>query len=96
MEEKQPQIPANTGQDELKYPGWQLPLQDLILEVDRAKLREKMQRMEAMIFERLQQLPDGNDSLAESEALNNALSVLRVHAARKTQFPRLEVMNASG
>lgn len=87
MEEKQPRIPVNTGQDELKYPGWQLPLQDLILEVDHAKLREKMQRMEAMIFERLQQLPDGNDSLAESEALNNALSVLRVLQREKLNFP---------
>jgi len=87
VEEKQPRIPVNTGQDELKYPGWQLPLQDLILEVDHAKLREKMQRMEAMIFERLQQLPDGNDSLAESEALNNALSVLRVLQREKLNFP---------
>ena len=87
MEEKQPQISVNAGQDELKYPGWKLPLQDLIMEFDRAKLREKMQRVEALIFERLQQLPDGSDALAEREALDNALSVLRVMQRENLNFP---------
>jgi len=87
LEDKQPRIPVDTGQDQLKYPGWQLPLQDLMLEFDRTKLREKMQRVEALIFERLQQLPDGNNSLAERDALNNALSALRVLQREKLNFP---------
>jgi hypothetical protein len=87
LEDKQPRIPVDTGQDQLKYPSWQLPLQDLMLEFDRTKLREKMQSVEALIFERLQQLPDGNNSLAERVALNNALSALRVLQREKLNFP---------
>jgi hypothetical protein len=45
----------------LKYPEWQKPLQELILEFDRDKLPEKVQQVETPIFERLQQLSRGND-----------------------------------
>jgi hypothetical protein len=41
---------------ELKYPEWQAPLQDLFLESDHEKLHEKIQKVETLIFERLQLL----------------------------------------
>jgi hypothetical protein len=41
---------------ELKYPSWQTPLQEAILEFDPEKLAEKIQAVESLIFERLQVL----------------------------------------
>jgi hypothetical protein len=53
----------------LKYPKWQTPLQELILEFDRAKLPEKVQQVEALILERLQQLRRGNGGNIEIQAI---------------------------
>jgi hypothetical protein len=36
------------GDEELKYPKWQAPLQDLILEFDCEKLREKVRKVESI------------------------------------------------
>src|SRR5438105_14311143 len=46
---------------ELKFPEWQAPLQDLILEFDREKMPEKMQHVETLIIDRLQQLRNSAD-----------------------------------
>ena len=73
--------------DRLKFPEWQVPLQDLILECDRAKLSEKMQRVETFISERLQQLHGGMNGHAERLALTDALVVLRVIQREKLDFP---------
>ena len=74
--------------DVLRFPEWQLPLQDLILEFDRAKLREKMQRVEALIYDRLQQLNSGsNGHSAEREAINDAVSILLVIKKDKLDYP---------
>ena len=35
------------SEEELKYPEWQKPLQDLILEFDRKRLLEKVKKPEA-------------------------------------------------
>jgi len=63
---------------ELRFPQWQVPLQDLILEFDRAKLSRKMQEIETLITQRLEDLGKRNDSRDEYEALRDALSILRV------------------
>jgi hypothetical protein len=63
---------------ELKFPQWQGPLQELILEFDPQKLPEKIQSVETLVLERLQQLDHGNDSRGEKIALHDALSVLRI------------------
>ena len=75
------------GDAELKYPEWQAPLQDLILEFDREKLREKIQHVETLIFERFQQLSEGSDGHAELQAINDAMSVLRIIKRDKLDFP---------
>ncbi len=62
---------------ELKYPGWQAPLQDLILEFDREKVLERIQKVENLIFERLQQLRQGSDGHSERDAINDALFIIR-------------------
>lgn len=68
--------------EELKYPEWQRPFQQLILEFDRTKLPEKLQKVETLIFERLQQLRRGNDGHIETQALNDALVLLRIIKAK--------------
>jgi hypothetical protein len=72
---------------ELKYPEWQAPLQEVILEFDREKLWGKVQKVETLIFERLQQLSQGNDGRTEREAINDALPILQVIKRDKLGFP---------
>ena len=72
---------------ELKYPGWQAPLQDVILEFNREKLAEKAQKVEMLMAERLQQLRARDDSRDEQEAIRYALSVLRGIKRDKLGYP---------
>jgi hypothetical protein len=72
---------------ELRYPEWQSPLQELILEFDREKVLERIQKVENLIFERLQQLPPGSDGDSEQEAINDALFILRNIKRDKLGFP---------
>jgi hypothetical protein len=73
--------------EELKFPAWQVPLQDLILEFDREKLAEKIQKVENLIFERQQQLNQASDGHAEREAIYDALNIIRVIKRDKLGFP---------
>lgn len=76
--------------EELKYPEWQRPLQEVILEFDRTKLPEKLQKVETLIFDRAQQLRQTNHGQIETQALDDALVVLRVIKREKLDFPDLE------
>jgi hypothetical protein len=88
MQEDRPTKSGFAERDGLMYPEWQVPLQNLILEVDGAQLHEKMQRVEALIYDRLQQLQARSDfHVAEREALNDAISVLRMLKRDKLNFP---------
>lgn len=75
------------SEEDLKFPQWQAPLQELILESDREKLPDKLQKVETAIVERLQQLQREGDNHVEKEAINNALSLLRVIKRDKLGFP---------
>ena len=70
-----------------EYPQWQVPLQDLLLEFDQEKAGEKMQKVEALIFERLQRLHEEGDFHSERLALNDALMTLRILKRNKLGFP---------
>ena len=72
--------------EELKFPEWQARLQELILEFDREKLLEKIQSMEAVIFERLQRLGKGSDGHDEKVALSDALSLVRIVKRDRLEF----------
>ena len=63
---------------ELKFPQWQHPLQDLILERDRRQLTRKIQEVERLISLRFLRLQNETDSLDERQALTDALSLLRI------------------
>ena len=71
----------------MKYPEWQTPLQELILEFDPEKLPEKIRQVEALIFERLRQIRQGNDGHLETQAINDALAILRVIKRNKLGLP---------
>jgi hypothetical protein len=62
----------------LKFPQWQVPLQELVLEFDPQKLPEKIQRVETLLSERLQKLDDGRDSRVEKIGLYDAQTMVRI------------------
>ena len=74
----------------LKYPEWQGPLQDVILEFDQKKLAEKVQRAETLICERLQKLEENRDGLEEREAIAYGLRLLRSIKRDKLGYPDWE------
>ena len=63
---------------QLRFPQWQAPLQDLILEFDSIKLEEKTRAVEALLFERIRQLDLESDGRDEKMALRDALSIIRI------------------
>ena len=75
--------------DAMRYPEWQGPLQEALLEVDREKLQSKMMKAEEAIFERLQQLAGSSDSEAEAErqAIADANAALRALKTEKLNYP---------
>ncbi len=77
---------------ELKYPEWQAALQELTRESDARILQEKLQRVEMLILERMQNLFPSSDGGGEHAALLDALADPANHQTRKAGIPRL-VMN---
>ena len=75
------------SEEELKFPEWQGPLQDVILEFDRERMLKKVQDVEALIFDRLRQISVATDGRVEHDALNDALSVLRILKRERLGYP---------
>ncbi len=71
---------------ELKYPSWQNPLRDAMLEVDPRKLAAKIQQVDALISERLQAIASDTDHRDEREAIADAASMLLVLKKEERQF----------
>ena len=63
---------------ELKYPEWQVPLDEAILEFDSARLPVKIQSAEKVIHDRLHELASETHDFRERQALMDALSTLEV------------------
>jgi hypothetical protein len=64
--------------EQLRFPRWQAPLQELIAEFDRETLAEKVQRVETLMSERLQQPFQSMDDHSEREALNHGLFIVQM------------------
>jgi len=62
---------------EVKYPQWQLPLQQAILEVDRNRLPDKIQKAETAVHERVRALEQRASGHEERLALSDAMSTLK-------------------
>jgi hypothetical protein len=75
------------SEQELKYPNWQVLLQEAILEFDRDKLVGRIQKVETVVFERLQELSSDSDHHGERQAIANALSTMRVLKKDKLFYP---------
>jgi hypothetical protein len=73
-----PRKGKTVSDSELKYPSWQTPLRETLLEVDPKKLAKKIQGVEALISERLHAMASGTDHHDEREAIADAASILRV------------------
>jgi hypothetical protein len=86
--------------DILKYPSWQAPLQDLILEFDGENFKQRAVVVELLIFARLQELQElrelqrPTDGYAELDALNDALRVL--HKIRDDRLGNAEQQTRAG
>jgi len=66
------------GDSELKYPSWQTPLHQAMLEVDSEKLARKILEVEALICARLLEMASDTDHRDEREVLAGAATILRV------------------
>jgi hypothetical protein len=73
--------------EETKYQGWQTALEEMRAETDPEKLSEKLQKVESLIQERLQDLYRKGDGTEEHEALKEALFTLRIIKRDKLGFP---------
>jgi hypothetical protein len=72
---------------ETKSSEWQAVLQELKRETDPEKLSAKLQEVEGLILDRLQELYRKDDDSEEHEALKEALSTLRIVKRDKLGFP---------
>ena len=75
---------------ELKFPRWQGPLRDLILEFDREKFLQKMREVEIILLKRRELLGPENNAYNEQEAIaiRDALSMLRIVKLDRLNLPR--------
>lgn len=63
---------------QLRYPLWQEPLLQAVMETKPDSLMEKIQIAEEAISQRLGELQDNSGSKEETAALHDAVSTLRV------------------
>lgn len=68
---------------ELRFPEWQRPLQEVILESNHEDLIRKIQVVEKLVSMRFLQLQHRKDCLDERQALADALILLRLLAKHK-------------
>ena len=73
--------------DGLKYPSWQGPLQEALLEFDKNMLAQRVALAETAIGERMQALSQESNFSAERQALADALSSLRILKREPSSFP---------
>ena len=74
----------------LKYPQWQKPLAEAILESNPQHLREKVQRAEEAIVRRIEELAFDPRNGRESQALVDGLELLRIVKKERLGIPRTE------
>lgn len=76
---------AEACSDELKYPKWQKAVQDAVLEFKIDSLQQRIAAAEAAINSRLQELSPSPDGLAERQAIQDALNVLKILKERHSR-----------
>jgi hypothetical protein len=71
----------------IAYPEWQNEHQAALVELDREKLPERVAASETAIFNRLQAISESSDHQAERQAIEDALTALRVLKRESLGFP---------
>jgi hypothetical protein len=80
---------------ELRYPEWQKPYHDALLEPNPQKLVQRVNEAERAILSRLQEIRIGSDNRMEAQAIEDALNGLRVLKNETVQFKRSQNAGAS-
>jgi hypothetical protein len=68
-------------------PEWKKIFQEALVEVNPERLKERIAESEAAIFQRLQALQSGSDSVGELRALQDASNALLVLKREVLKFP---------
>lgn len=71
----------------LKYPAWQRPLHEALVELDKEQLKERLAAAETVIFQRQQAIAHAPDHQEERHALQDALSLLRTLRQAELRYP---------
>ena len=79
---------------EILYPAWQDEYQAALVEVDRQKLKQRVEAAETAIYKRLQQLSQNSDDFIERQVIEDALSCLRTLKRDELGFPDWEKKKA--
>jgi hypothetical protein len=79
---------------ELRYPEWQQTYHDALLELNPQKLVQRVNEAEKAILSRLQEMRIGSDSRMEAQAIEDALSGLRVLKNETAKFKRSQSAGA--
>jgi hypothetical protein len=72
------------------YPAWQNEYQAALAEVDREKLKGRVEAAETAIYKRLQQISQDSDHHTERNVIEDALNSLRVIKKDELGFPDWE------
>jgi hypothetical protein len=75
------------SESELKYPSWQRPLREAILEFDRETLTEKIKEVETLVLKRLKEMSSDPDHDDERQALADATTVLCELKKARLSYP---------
>lgn len=73
-------------EEPLRYPEWQKSYQQALVELDDAKLQQRVSEAETTILKRLQDISRSPDRRMEREAIENALGFLRVLKREKVEY----------
>jgi hypothetical protein len=72
---------------ELRYPEWQKPYQEALLETDKQQLEAKIHFAEWKIFQRLQTISADSDHHGERSAIADAVNALGVLKRDALNYP---------
>jgi hypothetical protein len=79
---------------ELRYPEWQKPYHDALLEPNPQKLVQLVNEAERAILSRLREIRIGSDNRMEAQAIEDALNGLRVLKNETAKFERSQNVGA--
>jgi hypothetical protein len=77
----------NSSSPEILYPEWQREYRAALMELDPKKMLERVTGAETAIFKRLQTISRSADNHAERQAIEDALTGLRVLKRENLGFP---------